>query len=66
MWYSKQNEYSQGKLRHYTDLKVRPGFEQYLNLSNPNKICAHKFPIEIGRFENNAPAERVCPYAGKA
>ena len=28
MWYSKRNEYSQGKLRLYTHLKVRPGFEQ--------------------------------------
>ena len=27
MWYSKRNEYNQGKLRLYTHLKVRPGFE---------------------------------------
>ena len=67
--YSKRNEYSQGKLRHYTRLKVRPGFEQYLNLSNPKlwqsitklRISAHKFLIETGRFENKASAERTCP-----
>ena len=66
---SKRNEYSQGKLRLYTHLKVRPGFEQYLDLSNPKLrqsitklgISAHKFPIEIGRPENKAPAERICP-----
>ena len=69
MWYSKRNEYSQGKVRLYTHLKVRPGFEQYLNLSNPNlrkfitkrRISEHKFPIEIARFENKAPPERICP-----
>ena len=52
MWYSKRNEYSQGKLRLYTHLKLRPGFEQYLKLSNPKlkqsitklRISAHKFP----------------------
>ena len=51
-WYSKRNEYSQGKLRLYTHLKVRPGFEQYLDLGNPKlrqsitklRISAHKFP----------------------
>ena len=69
MWYSKRNEYSQGKLRLYTPLKVRPGFEQYLNLINPKlkqsitklRISAHKLPIEIRRFEDKAPAERICP-----
>ena len=68
-WYSKRNEYSQGKLRLYTHLKVRPGFEQYLDLGNPKlrqsitklRISAHNFPIEIGRFENKASAERICP-----
>ena len=68
MWYSKQNEHSQGKLRLYTCLKVRPGFEQYLNLSNPKlrqsitklRISAYKFPIEIGHFENKALVERIC------
>ena len=68
-WDSKQNEYSQGKLRLYTHLKVRPGFEQYLDLSNPKikqsitklRKSAHKFPIEIGRFENKASAEKICP-----
>ena len=69
MWYLKRIEYSQGKRRLYTNLKVRPGFEQYLNLSNPKlkqsitklRISAHKFPIKIGRFENKSPAERICP-----
>ena len=42
MWYSKRNEYSQGKLRLYTHLKVRPGFEQYLNLSNPKLRQSNK------------------------
>ena len=68
-WYSKRNEYSQGKLRLYTYLKVRPSFEQYLNLGNPKlrqsitrlRISAHKFPIEIGCFENKAPVKRICP-----
>ena len=71
-WDSKQNKYSQGKLRLKSKAKskaLRPGFEQYLNLSNPKprqsitkpRISAHKFPIETGRFENKAPAERTCP-----
>ena len=68
-WQSKPTEYSQGKLRLCTHLKVRPGFEQFPDLSNPNlrqsitklRISAHKFPIEIGRFENKAPAERIYP-----
>ena len=41
----------------------------YFNLSNPKlgqsitklRISAHKFPTEIGLFENKAPAERICP-----
>ena len=69
MWYSKRNEYRQGKLRLYTHLTVRPGFQQYLNLSNPKlrqsilklRISAHKFSIETGYFENKAPAERISP-----
>ena len=69
IWYSKGNEYSQGKRRLYTHLKVRPGFEEYLDLSNPKlrqsisklTISAHKFPIAIGRFENKGPARRICP-----
>ena len=39
IWYSKRIEYSQGKLRLYTHLKVRPGFEQYLNLSKTQNKC---------------------------
>ena len=73
MWCSKRNEYSQGKHRLYTHLKVRSGFEQYINLSNHKlrqsitklRISAHKFPIEIRRFENKAPVERICPYVVK-
>ena len=69
MWYSKRNEYRQGKLRLYTHLTVRPGFQQYLNLSNPKlrqsilklRISAHKLSIETGCFENKAPAERISP-----
>ena len=68
-WYSKRNEYSQGRHRLYIHLKVRPGFEQYFDLDNPKlrqsitklRISVHKFPVEIGRFENKAPAEKICP-----
>ena len=68
-WDSKQNKYSQGKLSLYTHLKVRLGFEQYLDLSNPKlkqsitKLRKNKpkFPIEIGRFENKGPAGKICP-----
>ena len=73
-WYSKRNECSQEKLRLYTHLKVRPGSEQYLDLSNPKlrqsitklRISAHKFLIEIGRFENKALRKGYVPYAVKA
>ena len=52
-----------------TTFKERPGFEQYLNLSNPKlqqaitkiKISAYKFPIETGRNENKNPTEKLCP-----
>ena len=33
IWYLKRNEYR--KMNLYTNLKERPSFEQYLNLSNP-------------------------------
>ena len=68
-WFLKRNEYRQGKLRLYTQLKERPGSENYLNLSNPKlrqaitklRISAHRFPIETGRFENKPLTERICP-----
>ena len=69
MWYSKKEKYSQGKLKLYTSLKERPGFENYLNESNPklrqaitkSRISAHKFPIKTGRFENKNQTDRICP-----
>ena len=56
--------------RLYTHLKVRPWFEQYINLSNHKlrqsitklRVSAHKLSIEIRWFENKAPAERICPF----
>ena len=68
MWYSNKEKYSQGKLKLYISFKEHPGFENYLNESNPKlrqaitkiRISAHKFPIEAGRFENkNKPTEYV-------
>ena len=58
-WYSSRVKYSQGKLRLYTTLKERPGFETYLTLKNPKfrqviiklRISAHKLPIETGRYD---------------
>ena len=58
-WYSSRVKYSQGKLRLYTTLKERPGFETYLTLNNPKlrqaitklRISAHKLPIETGRYD---------------
>ena len=58
-WYSSRVRYSQGKLRLYTTLKERPGFETYLTLKNPKfrqaiiklRISAHKLPIETGRYD---------------
>ena len=52
-WYSSRVKYSQGKLRLYTTLKERPGFETYISLNNPKlrqaitklRISAHKLPI---------------------
>ena len=35
MWYSNKEKYSQGKLKLYTSFKEHPGFENYLNESNP-------------------------------
>ena len=68
-WYSSRVKYSQGKLRLYTTLKERPGFETYLTLSNPKlrqaitklRISAHKLPIETGRYDQKTQTERICP-----
>ena len=69
-WYIDKEKYSQGKLKLYTSFKELPGFENYLNESNPKlhhaitkiKISAHKFPIETGRFENKNQTDRICPF----
>ena len=61
--------YKQGKLKLYTSIKERRGFENYLNLPNHKlrqaitkfRISAHKFPIETGRFEQKHQTERICP-----
>ena len=68
-WYSSRVKYSQGKLRLYTTLKERPGFETYLTLNNPKlpqtitklEIIAHKLPIETGRYDQKTPVERTSP-----
>ena len=57
------------KLKLYSSLKERPGFESYLNLPNKKlrqaitklRISAHKFPIETGRFDYRKGTERICP-----
>ena len=57
------------KLKLYSSLKERPGFESYLNLPNKKlrqaitklRISAHKFPIETGRFDYRKRTERICP-----
>ena len=67
-WYSSRVKYSQGKLRLYTTLNERPGFEIYLTLSNPKprqaitklRISAHKLPIETGRYDQKTQMERIC------
>ena len=58
MWYSNKEKYSYGKLKLYTSFKESPGFENYLNESDPKllqaitkiRISAHHLPIETGRF----------------
>lgn len=68
-WYTNHKKYSEGKLKLYTSIKERPGFESYLNMENSNlrkaitkfRISAHKFPIETGRYEKKAPNDRICP-----
>ena len=68
-WYFSRVKYKQGKLRLYTTLKERPGFETYLTLNNPKlrqaitklRISAHKLPIETGRYDQKTQTERICP-----
>ena len=69
MWYSNNEKYSQGKLKLYTSFKEHPGFENYLNESNPKlcqaitkiRISAHNFPTETDHFENKNQTNRICP-----
>ena len=68
-WYSSQVKYSHGRLRLYTTLKERPGFETYLTLNNLKlrqaitnlPISAHKLPIETGCYDQKTHTERICP-----
>ena len=68
-WYSSRVKYSQGKLRLYTTLKERPGFEIYLTLNNPKLrqpitklwISAHKLPIETDCYDQKTQTERIFP-----
>ena len=56
VWHLNHKKYSEGKLKFYTSIKERPGFENYLNMENPKfrqaitkfRISAHKFPVETG------------------
>ena len=49
-WHLNHKKYSEGKLKFYTIIKKRPGFENYLNMENPKfrqavtkfRISAHK------------------------
>ena len=58
-----------GKLKLYASFKEHTGFENYLNEPNTKirqaitkiRISAHKFPIEVGRFENKNQTDRICP-----
>ena len=34
-WHLNHKKYSEGKLKFYTSIKERPGFENYLNMENP-------------------------------
>ena len=67
--YINKEKYSQGKLKLYTSFKDLPGFENYLNQSNPTlrqaikkiRISAHKFSTETGRFTKKNHINRICP-----
>ena len=43
-WHLNHKKYSEGKLKFYTSIKERPGFENYLNMENP------KFRQAITKF----------------
>ena len=60
-----------GKLDFYTSHKKDFSFSKYLTAcSNPKyrlaitrmRICAHKYPIETGRYINLDKHERICPF----
>ena len=67
-WYCSRGKYSQGKLRLYTTLKERPGFETYLSLDNPKlrqtitklQISVRKLPIKAGDYDQKIQMERIC------
>ena len=64
-WYSSRVKYSQGKLRLYTTVKERPGFETYLTLNKPKlrqaitklQISVHQLPIETGHYDQKIQME---------
>ena len=66
-WHLNHKKYSKGKLKFYTSIKERPGFENYLNMGNPKfrqtitkfRISAHKFAIETGRYENKVQWDKI-------
>ena len=68
-WYFSRVKYSQGKLKLYTTLNGRPGFETYLTLNNPKlrqaitklRISALNLPIETGRYDQKTQMERIYP-----
>ena len=67
-WHLNHKKYSERKLKFFTSIKERPGFENYLNMENPKfwqaitkfQISAHKFPIETGRYEHKVQCDRIC------
>ena len=70
-WYSSRVKYSQGKIRFYTTLEKRPGFETYLTLKQPKTSTDNhkttnkcfKLPIETGRYAQKTQMERISPCA---
>ena len=72
-WYSSRVKYSQGKLRLYTTLKERPGFETYLILNNPKlrqaitklRISVPKLPTETGCYDQKHKLKESAPYVVK-
>ena len=66
-------KYSQDKLRLYTTLKERPGFETYLILNNPKlrqaitklRISVPKLPIETSCYDQKHKLKDSAPYVVK-